>query len=603
MTRRSLLLGLALPLGVVLLVLVAWLVTSGPRTVWPVAQLDPYAAPELAPYRDLRDAREANDLEALRELSEGEGFVALRAARLVAGRDGVSATVRAAALRRVLELRPDEPLARAQTRGLQLRLGRALEEAGERRAAWEAYREALPRDEAVAGVERLASNAYRLANAFLQADMEARALDALGERAAPSIEAPAHRALGQYERALDAYERWAEAAPDSLEARAGMAWSHWHLGRLDRAEALFATVPGKQGHYGRALIHNRRGDVDAAVEALHASGRASHLWLATDLLEREGREERAIDTYLRLAASGSSYADDAAYRAHVLAERNGLAEAAAEARARLPQGSFFDLRLGGSLDVALQDQLPRREPDAVRLANALMRVHDREAAVGELVFALAEAEDEATVAALGEKLHDLEVYRPAYRAAAPFLEAGSREQRTWRLAYPRAWEERVRREAEAAGVNPELVWAVMRRESAFFPRAVSRSGAQGLMQVMPSTWGWLSELQDEPSDDPFDVAANIRYGVFYLGWLHDYFEGDTELMVASYNRGQGYVGRLFENAEVAGDKDELFRSIDAHETREYLQAVLRSREVYRILAASEDGPGPVRQASPDPASD
>jgi soluble lytic murein transglycosylase len=132
-------------------------------------------------------------------------------------------------------------------------------------------------------------------------------------------------------------------------------------------------------------------------------------------------------------------------------------------------------------------------------------------------------------------------------------------------------------------VDNAWVWAIMKQESAFAPFAVSTSNAQGLMQVIPSTWGWLAELQRESPGDPFDPATNIRYGAYYLAWLERLFEGDLELATASYNRGQGYIGRLFASPDIAGDKDELYRYIDALETREYLQIVTLNRDIYRAL--------------------
>ena len=161
---------------------------------------------------------------------------------------------------------------------------------------------------------------------------------------------------------------------------------------------------------------------------------------------------------------------------------------------------------------------------------------------------------------------------------------GSEDLRTWQLAYPRAYPELVLSEARGQrNLEPELVWAVMRQESAFYPRAVSLANAQGLMQVIPSTWNWLAELLNETPADPFNPAANIRYGSTYLDWLVDFFDGDLELVVASYNRGQGYIRNLFEGPVVQGDKNELYREIDAFETREYLQRVMVNFEVYKTL--------------------
>ena len=86
--------------------------------------------------------------------------------------------------------------------------------------------------------------------------------------------------------------------------------------------------------------------------------------------------------------------------------------------------------------------------------------------------------------------------------------------------------------------------------------------------------------------DPFDVETNIRYGSFYLRWLLNYLDDDEELVIVSYNRGQGYIKRLFEGSVVQGNKDELYREIDALEAREYLQSVTVNYEIYKALYPS-----------------
>jgi len=92
--------------------------------------------------------------------------------------------------------------------------------------------------------------------------------------------------------------------------------------------------------------------------------------------------------------------------------------------------------------------------------------------------------------------------------------------------------------AGAHGVEPALVKAVMRVESCFDHRAVSRVGAQGLMQLMPGT------AADLGVTDSFDPAQNISGGVRYLSQMLARFNNDLKLALAAYNAGPGAVQRF-----------------------------------------------------------
>ncbi len=110
-------------------------------------------------------------------------------------------------------------------------------------------------------------------------------------------------------------------------------------------------------------------------------------------------------------------------------------------------------------------------------------------------------------------------------------------------------------------LDPLLIEAVIAVESAFDRWAVSRKGAQGLMQLMPET------ARDLAVGDPFDPAANIDGGARYLRRLLDLFAGDLELALAAYNAGPNRV-------QAVG------RVPPIPETKRYVRAVLST---YRRL--------------------
>lgn len=93
----------------------------------------------------------------------------------------------------------------------------------------------------------------------------------------------------------------------------------------------------------------------------------------------------------------------------------------------------------------------------------------------------------------------------------------------------------IRTNGDRFGIDPYLVFLVIEKESRFRTRAVSPKGAMGLMQLMPATARRLGVRR------PFDPAENIRAGTQYMRELMNMFGGKVDLVLASYNAGEGAV--------------------------------------------------------------
>jgi len=96
----------------------------------------------------------------------------------------------------------------------------------------------------------------------------------------------------------------------------------------------------------------------------------------------------------------------------------------------------------------------------------------------------------------------------------------------------------VEQTASRLQVDPQLVHAIIKVESEYDPKAVSRKGAMGLMQLIPET------AQRFGVENPFNPKENIEGGVSYLKYLLDLYRGDLSLSLAAYNAGEGAVQRF-----------------------------------------------------------
>jgi soluble lytic murein transglycosylase len=152
------------------------------------------------------------------------------------------------------------------------------------------------------------------------------------------------------------------------------------------------------------------------------------------------------------------------------------------------------------------------------------------------------------------------------------------------VTLPLKHEDVIRHEAKQHGVQPELVAAVIFRESRFRDQT-SSAGARGLMQVTPAT---AELIEDESGGTTFeqgdlaDPDVNIAYGTFYLGYLLNKFDGNEVAALAAYNAGET-------NVAAWGGANLEEEDIEFPETRQYVDEVLEKREDYRRHYADELG--------------
>jgi len=137
----------------------------------------------------------------------------------------------------------------------------------------------------------------------------------------------------------------------------------------------------------------------------------------------------------------------------------------------------------------------------------------------------------------------------------------------------------VREVARTNGLDPFFVAAVVREEASYFPRARSRAGAMGLMQLMPQTARLLAGPGLPIPDGLDNPVTNLRLGARFLSDLLRQF-GDPRLAVAAYNAGPHRV-RQWLNQRSADDPEAFVELIPFDETRRFVKRVMTSWEEYQ----------------------
>lgn len=168
-----------------------------------------------------------------------------------------------------------------------------------------------------------------------------------------------------------------------------------------------------------------------------------------------------------------------------------------------------------------------------------------------------------------------------YRETPPLLNRDA-----FRLQHPRPFAAQVSAAAARFGIDPHLLWAVMREESHFAPRIVSFAGAVGLVQIMPATAARVAARHGLAYSGPENLVRpeiNIPIAAAYLSDLSRRYNGDLFATIAAYNAGEGAVDGWLASGASARPRDAWVEDIPYAETRRYVIKVLRSYIRYRAL--------------------
>ena len=145
------------------------------------------------------------------------------------------------------------------------------------------------------------------------------------------------------------------------------------------------------------------------------------------------------------------------------------------------------------------------------------------------------------------------------------------------LRFPTPYKDLIFQTAENYGIDPEWIYGVTRRESAFNMYARSSAGALGLMQILPSTARMQSKSlgMARPShEDLLESERNILLGASYLNKMLERFSGNQVLATAAYNAGPNRVSKWLPKEGDKVSADIWVDTIPYKETREYVRAVM-----------------------------
>jgi soluble lytic murein transglycosylase len=176
-------------------------------------------------------------------------------------------------------------------------------------------------------------------------------------------------------------------------------------------------------------------------------------------------------------------------------------------------------------------------------------------------------------------------YIKRYAGGYLFMPLESAPADFWKLAFPMPYRADLERFAKQNDTDPFLMAALIRQESEFNPKAVSRANARGLTQILPSTGRELSrQLNVKPYTTArlFQPVVNLQLGTFYLKRMIATLGGHSEAALAAYNAGLSRAHAWLSWGDFR-EPAEFIETVPFTETRNYIQTVLRNADVYRRL--------------------
>ena len=239
-------------------------------------------------------------------------------------------------------------------------------------------------------------------------------------------------------------------------------------------------------------------------------------------------------------------------------------------------------------DPELTDVLPENDPHLIKarlLANAALNEYIRpEIQLSETSGQWGAFAEAQIYQSFGEDARALQAMK---RSKIPFLSLPVKDvpMAYWQLLLPRPYWTTLENDARANGVDPYLVAALIRQESEFNPGAVSRANAYGLMQLLPSVGKELAKKDGQrhfKTNDLLDPIINLQLGTQDLRKSIDRYGGQVDYALAAYNAGDSPVHQWM-SLNNYKDIAEWVESIPYTETRDYVQAIVRNRELYRAV--------------------